>query len=75
MPPLKTWGSRRESPEETIGSFGIRPPTLATVFDIFTLSAAVASEYSSGPSLLKALGSNPVPARSSDESSFRPRPA
>ncbi|MCY1553715.1 hypothetical protein D9M68_902260 [compost metagenome] len=74
-PPLNTWGSKRESPEVTTGSLGIMPPTLATVFDSFTLTAAVASEYSSGPSLPKVLGSRLVPARSSDESSFRPSPA
>ncbi len=49
--------------------------TLPTVLEMRALTAPLSSEYSSGPSLRKALGSRPVPARSSDESSFRPRPA
>ena len=43
LAPLKLWGSRRESPELAIGSFGIRPPTLSTELDRRALIAAVAS--------------------------------
>ncbi|MNG18373.1 hypothetical protein D3C84_1024350 [compost metagenome] len=60
---------------DTLGSLGIRPPTLSTVLEILALKVAVASEYSPGPSSPKLLGSRLLPARSSDESSFRPRPA